>query len=298
MDFPMSSDLLRGTLEAKAPLAGFSWFRTGGAAQWLFTPDDEEDLATCLVALPPEIPVWVIGLGSNLLVRDGGVEGVVIRLGKGFSHTHIENGTQLVAGAGVADVKLARLAAEQMLDGFAFLRGIPGSIGGLLRMNGGAYGGEAADILIEAQALDRSGRRHVFRRDEMGFSYRHCAVPEEMIFTRAVFQGREGDKETIQAQMNAITQARGTSQPVNTRTGGSTFRNPEGARAWELIDKAGCRGLRRGAAQVSELHCNFLINHGGASAADIEDLGEGVRRRVLETSGILLEWEIKRIGHR
>jgi UDP-N-acetylmuramate dehydrogenase len=287
---------LRGEMRANAPAAPLSWFRTGGPAQLLFTPADEEDLALFLKTLPLEIPVLVIGLGSNLLIRDGGLPGVLIRLGKGFATTAIEDGRRVRAGAGMPDVKVARAAAEAGIDGLSFLRGIPGAIGGALRMNGGAYGGEVKDVLVEARALDRAGRVHVLDNAAMGFSYRHCAAPDDLIFTQALFQGAPGDPETILAQMNAITEQRSSTQPVNTRTGGSTFKNPPGRKAWELVDAAGCRGLRIGDAQVSELHCNFLINHGSATAAQIEALGEEVRRRVLETSGVALEWEIKRVG--
>ena len=286
---------LRGTVQRDAPLAPLSWFRTGGPADILFTPADEEDLALFLGACPPEVPVLVIGLGSNLLVRDGGVPGVVIRLGRAFAQIAVD-GMRVRAGAGAPDVKVARAAAEGGIDGFSFLRGIPGTIGGALRMKGGAYGGETADILVEARALDRTGGVHVLTRDHMAFTYRHCGAPEELIFTEALFEGRPGDSAAILAAMAAITDARSATQPVNTRTGGSTFKNPPGRKAWELVDAAGCRGLRRGDAQVSELHCNFLVNHGAATAAEIEGLGEEVRRRVRETAGVELEWEIRRIG--
>jgi len=287
---------LRGEMRANAPAAPLSWFRTGGPAQLLFTPADEEDLALFLEKLPLDVPVLVIGLGSNLLIRDGGLPGVLIRLGKGFATTAIEDGHRIRAGAGMPDVKVARAAAEAGIDGLSFLRGIPGAIGGALRMNGGAYGGEVKDVLVQARALDRAGRSHVLDNAAMGFTYRHCAVPEDFIFTQALFEGAPGQPEAILAQMNAITEQRSSTQPVNTRTGGSTFKNPPGGKAWELVDAAGCRGLRVGDAQVSELHCNFLINHGSATAAQIEELGEEVRRRVLETSGVALEWEIRRVG--
>jgi UDP-N-acetylmuramate dehydrogenase len=287
---------LRGEMRANAPAAPLSWFRTGGPAQLLFAPADEEDLALFLETLPLDIPLLIIGLGSNLLIRDGGLPGVLIRLGKGFATTAIEEGHRIRAGAGMPDVKVARAAAEAGIDGLSFLRGIPGAIGGALRMNGGAYGGEVKDVLVEARALDRAGRVHVLDNAAMGFTYRHCAAPDDFIFTQALFQGAPGEPETILAQMNAITEQRSSTQPVNTRTGGSTFKNPPGRKAWELVDAAGCRGLRIGDAQVSELHCNFLINHGSATAAQIEELGEEVRRRVLETSGVALEWEIRRVG--
>ncbi len=277
-------------------MAPLSWFRAGGPAELLFTPADEADLALFLARCPEDIPILVVGLGSNLLVRDGGVVGVVVRLGKPFAAVEILTGHRVRAGAGAPDVKVARAAAEAGIDGLTFLRGIPGAIGGALRMNGGAYGGETADVLVEARALDRQGRAVTLTRDDMHFTYRHCGVPETLIFTEALFQGRPGDPAAILAAMGAITDQRAATQPVNTRTGGSTFKNPPGAKAWELVDRAGCRGLRRGAAQVSELHCNFLVNHGGASAADIEKLGEEVRHRVREQSGVELEWEIRRVG--
>lgn len=298
-DIRAAAPELRGALQANAPTAPLTWFRTGGPAQVLFTPADEADLAHLLAGLPEEIPVTVVGLGSNLLVRDGGLKGVLVRLGKGFSDIAVD-GLRVSAGAGAADVKVARAAAEAGVDGLVFLRGVPGAIGGALRMNAGAYGGEVKDVLVEAHGLDRRGRAVAFTNAEMGFSYRHCGVPEDVIFTRAVFEGRPSDPAAILAAMSAITDKRSATQPVNTRTGGSTFANPGGPggspKAWELIDAAGCRGLSRGAAQVSELHCNFLVNHGGATAADIEGLGEEVRRRVLETSGVELRWEIRRIG--
>jgi UDP-N-acetylmuramate dehydrogenase len=287
---------LRGSLQANAATAPLSWFRTGGPAQVLFTPADARDLAYFLAHLDPAVPVLVIGLGSNLLVRDGGLEGVAVRLGKGFSDIAIEPGHRVRAGAGAPDVKVARTAAEAGIAGLSFLRGIPGTIGGALRMNGGAYGGETKDVLVEATGVNRAGATVVYMLSDMGFSYRHSQVPDDVIFTNALFQGHPGDPERILAEMSAITEARSSTQPVNTRTGGSTFKNPPGRKAWELIDAAGCRGLRIGDAQVSEMHCNFLVNHGSARAAEIEGLGEEVRRRVLETSGETLEWEIKRVG--
>lgn len=286
---------LRGRLEANAAMASLSWFRTGGPAQALFEPADESDLAYFLTYLDPEIPVLVLGAGSNILVRDGGVEGVVIRLAKGFQEISIE-GLFLRAGAGVPDVKLASAAAKAGIAGLSFYRGIPGSIGGALRMNAGAYGSETKNVLVSCRGVDRRGEILEFSNADMGFSYRHCGVAEDVIFTRAIFAGAAGDAQAILAEMADITRARSETQPVNTRTGGSTFKNPPGQKAWELIDKAGCRGLAIGDAQVSELHCNFLINRGNASAADIETLGETVRARVAEISGITLEWEILRVG--
>ena len=287
---------LRGRLLANQSLAELTWFRVGGPAQLLFMPEDEGDLAYCLAQLPAQIPVTVVGLGSNLIVRDGGIAGVVIRLGRGFSDTTIEESARVRAGAAVPDVRVAKVAQEAGIAGLAFLRGIPGAIGGALRMNGGAYGGETKDILIEARGVDRTGRVRVFTHADMHYSYRHCGAPDDVIFTQALFQGRPGDPQAIAAEMDKITESREATQPIKSRTGGSTFKNPPGHKAWQLIDAAGCRGLVMGDAQVSEMHCNFLINRGNATAADIETLGEEVRRRVRETSGVELEWEIKRIG--
>lgn len=294
----------RGTLKADAPLAPYSWFRCGGPAEALAEPQDEADLALLLAATHfgahagsgAGWDVLVLGLGSNLLVRDGGFPGLAIRLGKGFQKLTAEGAVRVRAGAGLADVKVARFAAERGIAGFSFLRGIPGTIGGALRMNGGAYGGEVAQIFVAARGVDRLGKTHEFDSAAMDFTYRHCGVADDIIFTEAVFEGRPGDAESILAEMNAITEARGSTQPVNTRTGGSTFKNPPGAKAWELIDKAGCRGLILGGAQVSELHCNFLIASPGARSADIEALGEEIRKRVFDATGVALEWEIRRVG--
>jgi UDP-N-acetylmuramate dehydrogenase len=287
---------VRGRIEPNVALAEFTWFRVGGPAEVLFTPADEADLAHFLAAAPADIPVQVIGVGSNLLVRDGGVPGVVIRLGRGFAEVRAEAGCRVRAGAAALDVRVARVAQEQGIDALTFLRGIPGTIGGALRMNAGAYGGETKDVLVEARAVDRAGRIHVLSTADMKLTYRHCGAQGDLIFTEALLQGREGSRETIAAAMDRITEAREQTQPVKTRTGGSTFKNPPGAKSWQLIDAAGMRGFAIGAARVSELHCNFLINEGGASAAQIEELGETVRRRVKAQSGIDLEWEIKRIG--
>ncbi len=287
---------LRGRLVPNQPLAEFTWFRVGGPAQLLFMPEDEQDLSYFLTHLPAEIPVTVIGLGSNLIVRDGGVPGAVIRLGRGFSNVAAEPGARIRAGSAVPDVKVARAAQDAAIAGLAFLRGIPGAVGGALRMNGGAYGGETKDVLVAARGVDRSGHACIFNNGEMRYSYRDCGVPQEVIFTEALFQGTPGDPAIIAVEMDKITESRETTQPIKSRTGGSTFKNPPGHKAWQLIDAAGCRGLTVGAAEVSQLHCNFLINRGGASAADIETLGETVRSRVRETSGVELEWEIKRIG--
>jgi UDP-N-acetylmuramate dehydrogenase len=286
---------LRGRLLPNEPLAPLTWFRVGGPAQVLFMPEDEADLAYLLAQLPSEIPVTVIGLGSNLIVRDRGVAGVVTRLGRGFSEIKIEE-QSLRAGCAVPDVKVSRAAQEASLAGLAFFRGIPGAVGGALRMNGGAYGRETKDALIEARGVDGRGRVRVFSLADMHYTYRHCGAPDEIIFTQALFAGTPGDPGLIAAEMDKITESREATQPIKSRTGGSTFKNPPGHKAWQLIDAAGCRGLQVGGAQVSELHCNFLINLGSATAADIETLGETVRRRVKENSGIALEWEIKRIG--
>jgi UDP-N-acetylmuramate dehydrogenase len=287
---------LRGRLLANEPLAPLTWFRVGGPAQALFMPEDESDLACLLTGLPRDIPVTVIGLGSNLIVRDGGVEGVVIRLGRGFNETRIETGNRVRSGTAVPDLRVAKAAQEAGIAGLAFYRGIPGAIGGALRMNGGAYGRETRDVLVEARGVDRSGAIRNYTNAAMGFTYRHCGVADDVIFTQALFEGAPGDPSAIAAEMDEITSKRETTQPVKSRTGGSTFKNPPGHKAWQLIDAAGCRGLIVGGAQVSELHCNFLINLGNATAADIEGLGEEVRRRVKDESGVTLEWEIKRIG--
>ena len=285
---------LRGRLLANQSLAEFTWFRVGGPAQAFYMPDDENDLAYFLRNLPVTIPVTVIGAGSNLIVRDGGVPGIVVRLGRGFNDVKVED-HRVSAGTAMLDVMVARAAQAAGIAGLAFLSGIPGTIGGALRMNGGAYGGETKDVLLEARGIDRQGNVRAFSNDEMGFSYRHCGVPDDVVFTVAVFQGRAGTPEEIAAEMTDIKKKREASQPRN-RTGGSTFKNPPGNSAWKLVDEAGCRGLTIGGAQVSELHSNFLINLGGATAADIETLGETVRSRVKEHSGVTLEWEIKRVG--
>jgi UDP-N-acetylmuramate dehydrogenase len=287
---------LRGRLLANEPLAPLTWFRVGGPAEVLFMPESEEDLAYFLAHLPAEIPVTVVGLGSNLIVRDGGIAGVTIRLGRGFNEVAVEEGQRVRAGAAVPDQRVAKAAQEAGIAGLAFLRGIPGAIGGALRMNGGAYGAETKDVLIEARGVDRQGSLRVYANADMGYSYRHCGVADDVIFTQALFQGTPGDPAAIAAEMDQITSSREATQPVKSRTGGSTFKNPPGRKAWQLIDAAGCRGLTIGGAQVSEMHCNFLINLGNATASDIESLGETVRARVKETSGVALEWEIRRIG--
>ncbi|KQQ29288.1 UDP-N-acetylenolpyruvoylglucosamine reductase [Methylobacterium sp. Leaf123] len=287
---------LRGRLLENQSLADLTWFRVGGPAQVLFSPGDEADLSAFLAALDPAVPVTVIGLGSNLIVRDGGIPGVTIRLGgKAFGSVEID-GETIRSGTAVPDMRLAKAAAEASLDGLAFFRGIPGSVGGALRMNAGAHGGETTDVLLEVRGVDRKGEVRRFTHAEMGFRYRHSSAPDDVIFTGATFRGRPGNRAEIEAEMERVTAAREAAQPIRERTGGSTFKNPEGGKAWQLIDAAGCRGLIRGGAQVSEMHCNFLINRGGATAADIEGLGEEVRRRVRDHSGFELHWEIKRIG--
>jgi UDP-N-acetylmuramate dehydrogenase len=286
---------LRGRLLPNQSLADLTWFRVGGPAQILFMPEDEGDLAYFLTNLPLNIAVTVIGLGSNLIVRDGGVPGVVIRLGRGFNDVTVE-GARIRAGAAVPDVKVARAAQDVGIDGLAFMRGIPGCVGGALRMNGGAYGREVKDALAEARTVDRGGRVHVLSNSDMGYAYRHSGAPADYIFTQATFRGDRGDPMAIAAEMEKITESREATQPIKSRTGGSTFKNPASRKAWQLIDAAGCRGLRIGDAQVSEMHTNFLINLGNATAADIETLGETVRQRVKEDSGVELEWEIERIG--
>ncbi len=287
---------LRGRLLPNVALSELTWLRVGGPAQVLFTPADQDDLAYFLSRCPLDIPLTVIGTGSNLLVRDGGVPGIVIRLGRGFNETAKLSSTRMRAGAAVPDVRLAQAAAAAGIAGLAFYRGIPGTFGGALRMNAGAHGGETKDIVAEVHALDRRGNLHVFSNAGMGYTYRHCQVPMDYIFTQAIFEGTPCDPAAIERAMQDVAEYREANQPIKSRTGGSTFKNPPGHSAWKLIDAAGCRGLRIGGAHMSDMHCNFLINDRGASAADIEQLGELVRERVFNHSGIKLEWEIKRIG--
>jgi len=287
---------LRGKLKAGAVLADLTWFRVGGPADVLYCPADEADLAYFMTNTPAGIPVTIIGLGSNLLVRDGGIGGVVIRLGRGFSGITIEPNSRLRAGAAVPDVKVARAAADTGIAGLSFYRGIPGCVGGALRMNGGAHGRETSEVVVKARAVDRQGQVHVLPVAELHYAYRHCGAPEDLVFTEALFQGEPGEPAAILAEMDDIAAYREQAQPIKSRTGGSTFKNPPGNKAWQLIDAAGCRGLRVGGAHVSEMHCNFLINEGAATGADIEELGETVRARVKATTGIELEWEIKRLG--
>ncbi|MBS0232415.1 MAG: UDP-N-acetylmuramate dehydrogenase [Proteobacteria bacterium] len=287
---------LRGKLSANASLADVTWFRVGGPAQVLFIPADEADLAYFFRHKPSDLPTYVIGLGSNLLVRDGGVPGVVARLGRGFSEINVEDGLRLRVGTAVPDVKVARAAADAGIRGLAFYRGIPGSIGGALRMNAGAHGRETKDCLVGARAVDPNGIVHVLSLADMGFTYRHSEIPKDWIFTEATFAGEPGESAEILKEMDEVAEYREKNQPIKERTGGSTFKNPPGHSAWKLVDQAGCRGFRVGGAKVSEMHCNFLINDNQATGEDVETLGETVRARVRETSGITLDWEIIRLG--
>jgi len=286
---------VRGRYRENAPLASITWFRVGGPAEVMFRPADRDDLVAFLGAKPAEVPVTVIGVGSNLLVRDGGVRGVVLRLGRGFAEIVAED-RDLVCGAAALDLNAAKVAQASGIGGLEFLCGVPGTIGGALRMNAGAYGKELESVLVEAEAVDPGGRVHRLSREDFGFSYRHSAVPADWIFLGARLRGRSEAPEAIARRMTEVQAARADSQPIRSRTGGSTFTNPPGEKAWQLIARAGCRGLRRGGAMVSEQHCNFLINTGNATAADLEELGEAVRARVRETCGVELEWEIRRIG--
>jgi UDP-N-acetylmuramate dehydrogenase len=287
---------LRGRLLANQSLAELTWFRVGGPAQVLFTPSDEDDLAYFLAHLPGELPVHVVGVGSNLIVRDGGISGVVIRLSpRGFGEAGAQ-GNVVSAGAAALDKRVAETAVAANLSGLEFLFGIPGTIGGALRMNAGANGTETKDVLIEAVGIGRDGKKHAFSNADMEFTYRNSGVDAAMIFTSARFRGQVATAAEIRARMNEVQNHRETAQPIREKTGGSTFKNPPGQSAWKLIDAAGCRGLRLGGAQVSEMHCNFLINTGSSTARDIESLGETVRKRVKDHSGIELQWEIKRIG--
>ncbi len=285
---------VRGTYEEAVPLANLTWFRVGGPAEVLFRPADEDDLGAFLAGRPADVPYTVIGVGSNLLVRDGGIPGVTIRLSRAFAKVTV-SGTSVTAGASTPDVNVALAARDAGLAGLEFLRGVPGTIGGAVKMNAGAYGSELADVLTEAVAYAPDGTCHVLTPFDLDFSYRHSALPDAWIVTSATLRGRPDDAAAIAARMEDISDKRDATQPKS-RTGGSTFKNPAGKKAWELIDAAGCRGFRIGGAQMSELHCNFIINTGDATAHDIEALGEEVRRRVLENSGVSLEWEIKRIG--
>lgn len=287
---------VRGKLRGNAELAKANWFQVGGRAEVLFRPEDTEDLAYFTKNKPADIPVTVLGVGSNLLVRDGGIDGVVIRLGRGFAYCRTE-GEQLIAGAGCLNSNAVLAAMEDGIGGLEYLSGIPGNIGGALAMNAGAYGNETCNVLVEAEVIDPKGNIHTLKPEQIGYSYRHNGLPEGWIFTQGTFRGKKEDREVIKARIEEISTQRNNTQPVRSRTGGSTFRNPPGHKAWQLIDEAGCRGLRVGGAQISEMHCNFMINTGDATASDLETLGETVRKRVLNHCGITLEWEIKIIGN-
>ncbi len=287
---------VRGKLTPHAPLAPLVWFKAGGEAEWLFEPRDVDDLRDLLAGLDPEVPVMGLGLGSNLIVRDGGVPGVVVRLGKPFAKVEPVGATTLRCGGGASGILVSSTARDAGIAGLEFLRSIPGTVGGFVRMNGGAYGREVKDVLVEAEVVLRSGERRTLSLGELGYTYRHSELPAGAIVTGAVFRGTPGDPAAIQAEMDRIAGEREASQPLRSKTGGSTFKNPPGIKAWQAIDAAGCRGLKIGDAQVSEKHCNFLLNLGAASAAEIEELGEEVRRRVKEHSGVELDWEIQRVG--
>jgi UDP-N-acetylmuramate dehydrogenase len=288
---------VRGKLRPGAPLAPLVWFKSGGEAEWLFEPADVPDLTQFLAGLDPDMPVMALGLGSNLIVRDGGVPGVVVRLGKAFARIEQLDETTLRCGGGASGILVSSSARDAGIAGLEFLRGIPGTVGGFVRMNGGAYGREVKDILVSATLALRTGELVEWPVGRLGYSYRHSAIPDGAVVVEATFRGLPGDPQVIGAEMNRIAQAREESQPLRSRTGGSTFKNPPGHKAWALIDAAGCRGLKLGDAQVSEKHCNFLLNLGSASSADIEALGEEVRRRVQAKTNITLEWEIQRVGN-
>lgn len=286
---------VRGSLKADVPLAPYTWLRVGGPADVFFMPKDEADLALFLSSIDPDIPVTVLGVASNTLVRDGGIEGVVIRLGPAFGMIET-NGTRLTAGAAALDGKVAKAAAKAGIAGLEFYAGVPGTIGGALRMNAGCYGSETKDVLVEAVAIDRRGRRIAMSLEDFGYSYRHSTASDDLIFVSATLEGRADDPDAIEARMKEITERREGSQPIRSKTGGSTFKNPEGHSAWKVIDAAGMRGFRVGGAQMSEQHCNFMINADGATAADLEGLGEAVRDKVRESQNIDLEWEVRRVG--
>ena len=293
---PISMDGIRGTLTAHAPLAKLVWFKAGGEADWLFEPADVDDLTEFLIKLGSKLPVMALGLGSNLIVRDGGVPGVVVRLGKAFAKVADLGDHVLECGGGASGILVSSTARDAGIAGLEFLRGIPGTVGGFVRMNGGAYGREVADVLIDCDVILPGGRLVRLPKRDLRYSYRHSELPESAVVVSARFQGTPGDPAEIGAEMDRIAQAREESQPLRTKTGGSTFKNPEGDKAWRLVDAAGCRGMTRGGAQVSEKHTNFLINTGDATSADIEGLGEDVRRKVYADSGVMLEWEIQRVG--
>ena len=287
-----------GKLTANAPLAPLVWFKSGGNAEWLFEPKDVSDLQGFLADLDPAVPVMALGLGSNLIVRDGGVAGVVVRLGKAFAKVELSETLTLSCGAGASGILVSSTARDNGIAGLEFLRSIPGTVGGFVRMNGGAYGGEVKDILVDCDVVLRDGSLHTLPVTALGYTYRHSELPDGAIVVAARFKGRPGKAEAIQTEMDRISVSREASQPLRSKTGGSTFKNPDGHKAWELVDHAGCRGLTMGGAQVSEKHCNFLLNLGDATSADIEALGDEVRRRVKDKSGVELEWEIQRVGKR
>jgi len=289
---------LRGSAEHQGSLAEFIWFRTGGPAEWLVRPESVQDLASFMAGLDPDTPVLPVGVGSNLIVRDGGVPGVVVRLPKAMARVAVEPGNRVRAGAGAMGITVASAARDAGIAGLEFLRGIPGTVGGAVRMNAGAYGRDTSDILLEATVVTRDGAVETWPAERLGYTYRHSDLPPGAVVVEALFEGAPGDRQAIAAEMDRIAAEREASQPLRSRTGGSTFKNPPGDKAWRLIDAAGCRGLRRGDAQVSEKHCNFLLNLGEAASADIEALGEEVRERVKAHSGVMLEWEIQRVGVR
>ncbi len=286
----------RGKLTPSAPLAPLVWFKSGGAAEWLFEPKDLGDLQDFLRALDPAVPVMALGLGSNMIVRDGGVPGVVVRLGKAFAKVERLDELTLNCGGGASGILVSSTARDNGIAGLEFLRSIPGTVGGFVRMNGGAYGGEVKDILIDCDVVLRDGSLVTLPVADLHYTYRHSELPEGAIVVAARFRGRPGQPEAIQAEMDRISASREASQPLRSKTGGSTFKNPAGHKAWQLVDEAGCRGLQLGGAQVSEKHTNFLLNLGEATSADIEALGEEVRKRVKAKSGVALEWEIQRVG--
>jgi UDP-N-acetylmuramate dehydrogenase len=287
---------VRGAYTERAPLKDFVWFRAGGPADVLFRPADVDDLCAFMAAKPKDLPVTVVGVGSNLLIRDGGIAGVVIRLPAAFGKVERVSDTRVSAGAAALDSAVARAAADMGIGGLEFLRGIPGTIGGALRMNAGCYGREIKDCFVSARAVDGKGRVVTLTHADMGFTYRHVAAPDDLVFIDAILEGTPDETSAIRARMDQLVEQRESTQPVRSKTGGSTFKNPPGHKAWKLIDDAGCRGLMHGQAQVSEKHCNFLINTGEAMGADIEALGEDVRARVKQKFGVELEWEIKRVG--
>ena len=292
----MTMPKVRGKLTPQAPLGPLVWFKSGGSADWLLEPADVDDLSQFLSGIDPDVPVMALGLGSNMIVRDGGVPGVVVRLGKPFAKVEQLDETTLRCGGGASGILVSSSARDAGIAGVEFLRSIPGTVGGFVRMNGGAYGGETSDILVECDVVLRSGEQVTLPVEELRYSYRHSELPDQAVVVSATFRGEPGDPASIQEEMDRIAQSREESQPLRSRTGGSTFKNPPGHKAWALIDAAGCRGMMLGGAQVSEKHCNFLLNLGSATSADIEALGEEVRRRVQAKTNITLEWEIQRIG--